>query len=328
MTEQTAALRLLCWTDYLSPVVLKQFADEQGVTVELVEMASDDECPRRVMAGERFDVIMASDISAQILAREGLLQTLDLNLLPNLGLLEHTVFATPPYDPGGDGRRFTTVNFYGTEGFAVRLDRIPHPTSSWEMLFDPPAGCEVAFLDGSRETLEPALYLQGSDGNCTDPEVLEAATRRTIAAQAHMATIDSLRVGRTIAEGVPVVHCWDGDVGMAIREGVTQVRYVLPREGFSVWADAPCIPADAERPGEAHLFLDYLMRPDVSARNADFSGYHPAVPAAAPLVKSLVQQAMRPTVESMEQGVFLRDLGAFNDRYTECAQRVYATARG
>ena len=137
-----------------------------------------------------------------------------------------------------------------------------------------------------------------------------------------MIRYDTQGAAQSILDGTPIVECWDGDVAAAITQGAPGIRYVLPNEGYRVWADAPCIPANAPHPAAAHRFLDYLLEPSVAAANADHTGYQPVVPAADPLVRSLVQRSMRPTDEQMEAGTFLRDLGALNATYEQTYSAV------
>ena len=51
------------------------------------------------------------------------------------------------------------------------------------------------------------------------------------------------------------------------------VAYVIPKEGSQVWFDSFTIPKDAPHPAEAHAFIDYLLRPEVAAKNSNFVGY-------------------------------------------------------
>ena len=194
----------------------------------------------------------------------------------------------------------------------MRLDRIAMPKKSWQMLYDPDFAGQISMLDGSREVLGPALFLLGADPNTTDPALLEQAAAMAVAQKPLVTMYDTKALARHILDGIPIVECWDGDVAAAITQGAPGIRYVLPSEGYRVWADAPCIPANAYEPAAAHRFLDYLLEPHVAAANADIMGYQPVVPAADPLVRSLVQRSMRPTDEQMRAGIFLRDLGEFN----------------
>jgi putrescine transport system substrate-binding protein len=58
------------------------------------------------------------------------------------------------------------------------------------------------------------------------------------------------------------------------------IRYVIPREGALMWFDTLAIPADAAHPGNAHAFIDFLLRPEVAAANSNFVNYATANTAA------------------------------------------------
>ena len=317
-------IRLLNWAEYLSPELLGGFEELSGIRVEEVCVDRNDDFIARIVAGKRFDVIMPTDWAAEALINRGLLQPLDLELLPNWEHVTQPYFQAPPYDSGAGGEKFTSVCYFGTEGFAVRLDQIPTPRKSWQMLYDPAYRGRISMLDGSREVLGPALFLLAGDPNTTDRAMLDAATAMALAQKPLVSVYDSRTIAQRIVDGMPIVACWDGDVAAAITQGAPGVRYLLPDEGFRVWADAPCIPASAQHPIAAHRFLDYLLEPRVAARNADITGYQPVVPAADPLVRSLVQRSMRPADEQMERGTFLRDLGEFNEAF----EQSYAKVRG
>ena len=51
------------------------------------------------------------------------------------------------------------------------------------------------------------------------------------------------------------------------------VNYVIPKEGAMMWFDNMAIPADAPHVEEAHLFLDFIMRPDVIAKATNYVFY-------------------------------------------------------
>ena len=317
-----ASIRLLNWGRYLSVDTLEGFEAETGIRVDETTINANEEFIRRVAAGERYDVIIPEDWAAEVLIDAGLLQPLDMDLLPNWEHVTQPYFQAPPYDPGSDGVKYTSIFCFGTEGFAVRLDRIAMPKRSWQMLYDPDYRGQIAMLDGSREVLGPALFLLGADPNTTDPGLLDQAAAMAVAQKPLVTMYDTKALARRIVDGTPVVECWDGDVAAAITQGAPGIRYVLPTEGYRVWADAPCIPANAYEPAAAHRFLDYLLEPRVAAANADIMGYQPVVPAADPLVRSLVQRSMRPTDEQMQAGTFLRDLGEFNVAFEQCYAKV------
>lgn len=322
MTTATRSIRLLNWADYLSTDLYRSFAAETGIFVDEVCIARNEEFVTRVAAGERFDVLMPTDWAAEALLKRGLLQPLDMRLLPHWAGVTQSYFQAPPYDPGTNGEKCTSVCYFGTEGFAVRLDKIALPRKSWSMLYDEAYAGQITMLDGARELLGPALFLLGTDPNTTDRTLLAEAAEMARHQRSLVTMYDTQAIAKHIVDGTAIVHCWDGDVAAAITMGAPGVRFVLPDEGYRIWADAPCIPANAADPEAAHLFLDYLLEPHVAARNADLTGYQPVVPAADPLIRSLVQRSMRPTDAQMGRGTFLRDLGDFNAAYEEAYARV------
>jgi len=82
---------------------------------------------------------------------------------------------------------------------------------------------------------------------------------------------------------------WSGDVLQAAaradeaKNGIV-VKYSLPKEGAPMWFDMLAIPKDAKHPKNAHLFLDYIMRPDVMAGISNAVQYANANKASTPLV--------------------------------------------
>lgn len=319
-----ATIRFLNWIDYIDPSIYARFEAETGIHVDEVLYRSEDECVDRVTSGEPVDVVMADDLSAARLRRAGLLQPLDMERLPNFAQVRNERLRRPLFDPETDGHKYTSVMYFGSEGFMARLDQVGHVDSSWEVLFDPAFAGRVVMIDGAREILSVALYLLGGDTNTTDPVLLGRAADMLVEQRRLVHAYDAVRPWQRIAEGMGLVHCWDGDVARALEEGVTQVRYMLPKEGFTMWLDAPCVPAAASDQASAHRLLDFLLEPEIAAACANYSGYQPVVDAASPLVRSVVQRSLRLSELQIEYGTFHDDLSEFSDVYEAAYARVRA----
>ncbi len=87
---------------------------------------------------------------------------------------------------------------------------------------------------------------------------------------------------------------YSGDVLQArnrAREDGAGVRidYTIPREGTAVSFDNFVIPADAPHPDEAHHFIDFMLRPEIAARNANFVAYASGSLDAQPLLDDAVR---------------------------------------
>ena len=71
---------------------------------------------------------------------------------------------------------------------------------------------------------------------------------------------------------------WSGDVLQArdraeeAGQGVV-IKYNVPKEGTIIWFDMYAIPADAPHPNNAHAFINFMMKPEVAAKNSNFVNY-------------------------------------------------------
>jgi spermidine/putrescine transport system substrate-binding protein len=323
-TTLPATLEIFNWAQYLSPKVLKEFEKQHGVACKLAKYSSNEDLVKALEAGQGpYDVVFPTDAFVTTLINAGQLQGLDMGLIPNFANVTDPVFRKPNFDPETDGKKYSVPYMFGTTGFVARLDKVATTSDTWEMLFDPKYKGKVTMLNGSREVLGPPLFMLGSTPNTTDQAELDKATTRAIDQKPLVVEYDSDNVAATIAGGRPLTECWDGDAAAAITKlGMSKVKYVLPSEGFSAWADGVCIPKSAASPYAAHLFLDFLLDPAIAAENANYTGYQPVVPAADPMIKSLVQRAMRPTPDVLSRGVVSKDLGAFNKQYDAAWQKI------
>ena len=140
-------------------------------------------------------------------------------------------------------------------------------------------------LNDEREALAAALLLLGHSPNTTSLDELDAATRKLIEQKPLVREYDSAAVTRSIVKGTPFTQCWDGDALRAVArlggdaKAQLKVGYVLPKEGFTMWADTLVMPAGRRSAYGAHLFMAYLLDPVVMARNADHAR---ALPRGSP----------------------------------------------
>jgi spermidine/putrescine-binding protein len=324
-SEMPAAINIFNWAEYLSPKVKKQFKQKTKCAVNETFFESNEQCVAAVKAHpEAYDICFPEEWAAEVLMKAGLLRPLDMSLIPNFANVTQPEFRTPPYDPQTDGNKYTVPYMFGSIGFAARLDLVSNPPNGWQALYDSEYKQKIGMLDGSREVLAPALFLAGSSPNTTDQSELDAATGEAIKQKPLVGAYDSENMLTNITGGEFVyVQCWDGDaIGATNEVGLSKVRYVMPQEGYIVWADALCIPKNAPNPYAAHAFLDFLLDAEVAAENANNTGYQPVVEAADPMIKSLVQRAMRPTADQLANGIYIKDLGDFNAAYDAAYEKV------
>ena len=99
--------------------------------------------------------------------------------------------------------------------------------------------------------------------------------------------------------GICVALGWSGDINIARQRAIDgktgqNIQALIPKIGGVLFFDVMVIPADAPRPGNAHKFINYVMRPEVHASLTNKVFYANPNSASKPLVKPEV--ANNPTV--------------------------------
>jgi spermidine/putrescine transport system substrate-binding protein len=189
---------------------------------------------------------------------------------------------------------------------------------------------KLSMLDDERETPGAALKYLGHSLNSTDAAALQEAQELLIAQKPLLAAYNSADVNRKLASGEYVIaHAWSG-TAMQARNGLgdefggnPNITFVIPDEGGTIWMDNLVILKDSPNAYTAHVFIDFLLRPEVAAQNAEYVGYITPNTAAVPLlseeVRALYDAGYAPTDENIDRLEWIvRDeaTSAFTDLWT------------
>jgi putrescine transport system substrate-binding protein len=298
-------LNIYNWSDYIDPSLITAFEKEYGIRVNYDVYDSNDVLETKLLTGRTgYDIVVPSAPFLQRQIRAGVYRKLDKALLPNLGNLDASLNRS--VEVNDPGNLYGVIYFWGSLGVGYDSARIsaamPNaPLDSFAMLYDPSVirhfkDCGVAILDQPDEVIETVLLYLGQDPNSESLEDLKAAERVLLSIRPYVRYLNSANYVDGLANGqICLALTWNGDIGQArarAREAgrSTSYGYTLPKEGAMMYFDLLAIPADAPHPRNAHLFIDYLLRPDVAARNSSVVHYAVANAAAYALVDPSVYQ--------------------------------------
>jgi putrescine transport system substrate-binding protein len=268
----------------------------------------------KLLAGRSgYDLVVPT---ASFLERQigiGVYQKLDKSLLPNLGNLDTDLMRRMQRaDPGN---QYAVIYFWGTSGVGYNTHKIATamsdaPLDSLAMIYDPNIvrqfkDCGVSVLDAPDEVLETVLLYLGKDPNSESLEDLRSAEKVLLSIRPFLRYVHSSKYIADLASGeICLALLWSGDFAQARSRArdygaSTRLDYILPKEGSMIFFDVLAIPADAPHPRNAHRFIDYLLRPEVAARNSSSMHFPTANAAAFRLVDRTVyeDQAIYPTAE-------------------------------
>ena len=303
VTDADKTLNVYNWSDYIDPSVVPAFEKEYGIKVNYDVFDSNEVVETKLLAGKTgYDVVVPSASFMQRQIQAGVFQKLDKSLIPNFKNLDPQIdHKIEIMDPGN---QYGANYLWGTSGIGFNDDQVaaamPNaPVDSFAIFYDPNnirhfQNCGVSILDAPDEVVGTVLIYLGRDPNSESPEDLQAAEKVLLAIRPYVRYINSSKYIEDLANGeLCLALGWSGDVGQARLRAKdagknARIKYKIAKEGGLMFFDMMAIPADAPHPKNAHLFINYMLRPEVAAKNASAMHFATAVTAAFSLIDPAV----------------------------------------
>ncbi len=282
-------VHLYNWSDFLAPDTAKQLQAAAGIT--LVQDVFDDAevMQSKLMAGRSgYDVVMVPDDLLPNFVKAGVLQELDRTQLANWPHLDPEVLKKLQVnDPGN---RYAVPYMWGTTGIGYNVDKVTQalganaPVNSWDLIFKKEnisklSACGVAMLDAPVEIIPIALHYLGLPPNSKNPNDYDKAEALLRDIRPYIRYFDSSKFPSDLANGnICAVVGWGGSVYSAqqtaerAHNGI-RIAYSIPREGAPVWMENMVLLKDAPHPQQGYAFMDYILRPQITAQNSNYVGY-------------------------------------------------------
>src|SRR5262249_10141868 len=286
------------------PTVIELFTRETGIAVKYDTFDSNDILETKLLAGNSgYDLVVPTGYFLERQIKAGIFRKLDKAQLPNLAhVWDEIARRLAVYDPGNlyavnymwgtTGVGYNTGAARGAFGGEAKID-------SWAALFRAEEigkfkACGVHMLDSSDDVLSAALNYLGLDPNSKDPGQLEQAAGVLMKVRPFVRKFHSSEYLNALASGeICLVLGFSGDIKQAqkrareARNGV-DIAYAIPNEGAQLWFDNLAIPRDARHPADAHKLIDFLLRPEIAAKNTNFIAYANGVAASRPFVDKAI----------------------------------------
>jgi spermidine/putrescine transport system substrate-binding protein len=300
-------LHVFNWADYFAPDTIATFEKENDCQVVLDYFESSETLRARLDGGRSgFDVVFPSDEVMRAFISKGLVEKIDLAKIPNVSNLS-AKFRNLDYDPKND---YSLPYMWGTTGIAYNKSKVPEAPTSWAALWDPKVANRVTILDDAREAFVAAIWAEGGAPASLTPEAIDKGKAKLTAAK--VLAYDGQPKRRLITGETWMAQCYNGDALQAAvaKERAGDIGFVIPKEGGTIWVDNLCIPKGAPNRELAHKFIDYLLRPDVSAAISNEVGFANPNEAARKLIKKevLEDRMANPTDEDIKRCSLLKEL--------------------
>ncbi len=307
-TGEPKELNLFSWSEYVPQEVIDRFTKQTGIKVNVENYASNEEMLAKLLAGGgQYDLIQPSEYVIEALIKENLLLPIDHAQVPNLKNLAPE-FQSLPYDPGN---KYSVPWMAGPVGIVINTDLVKDEITGYNDVFQEKFKGNIVVLDDAREIVSWALESIGIPVNDVSDENLEKVKPVLAKWLPLVKVYDSDSPKTALLNGdVAIGIVWNGE-GAILLDQDPKFKWVLPKEGGHLFVDSLAIPKTAAHPKNAELFMNFILRPNISKLISDeFPYLNPNVEGRKLLSpEQLGNRASYPTAEEMTTLQTFEDIG-------------------
>jgi putrescine transport system substrate-binding protein len=260
------------WAEFISPEILEKFTKETGIKVHYDVFDTNEVLEAKLLTGKTgYDVVFPSaNPYFQRLKQSKVLQKIDKSKIKNFHLIDPVILSK--LNSIDKNHEYGIPYLWGTAGFAYNSEMVEKImgkplASSWNVLFNPEilaklCVCGVSLMDSPVELFPAILKSQGKNPKSSKIEDLNGAINALLSIRPYIRKFTSVIVNDLASGDLCLVQTWSADARLARDKAKMNIKYVVPEEGTSLWMDVMAIPEDAPHVEEAHIFIDFLLKPE------------------------------------------------------------------
>lgn len=292
--------------DYIAPELNAEFTAETGIKVIYSEYANNEEMYATVAPGNiQYDILVPSDYMIDKMINEGRLEEIDMSKIPNYDKID-SEFKNLDFDPEN---KYSVPYMWGTVGILYNTKMVDDPVDSWDVLWNEKYKDQIFMYDSERDSIMVALKKLGYSMNTRNPQELAEAKELLIEQfPLVLAYVGDEGKGKMVNGEAAMMIAWAGDAMLAMDEN-PDLAYAIPKEGSNYFVDSFVIPKGASNKEEAYEYINFLCRPDIAARNAEYIGYSTPISEA----KALLPEEIQESEIAYPDASVLGNLEMFND---------------
>lgn len=297
------------WGEYIDPQILKDFEKETGIKVNYSTYASNEDLYiKMTQSQEKYDVVVPSDYMIERLIKEDLIQEINFDNVENFKDVEENL-KNPVFDPEN---KYSVPYFWGTLGIVYNKAEIKDKIDSWDALWNEKYKGQIVMYNSQRDTIGAALKRLGYSLNTTDAKELEEAKKSLIEQKPLVyAYLDDDGRDVVVQGDANLCIMYSGDALNMIMQN-KNLDYVVPKEGSNIWYDSMVIPKNATNKDGAEKFINYILKPEVQAKNAEYCvGYTSPVKGVKDLLPDEIKNSKvaYPDMDKLPPLEAFKDLG-------------------
>lgn len=285
-SEEAAAaggsLSLYTWEGMFPQEVLDGFTAETGIEIVYNNFDYDETMLAKLEAakGGDYDLVIADDYIIETAISEGLAQKLEPTRIANYANI-NAIYQGQFYDPDN---AYTVPYGAGVQTIVYDPSLVSIDIKGYADLFDPSLKDSIGTIANYRVINGLALKVLGESYNTEDTAKIEAAGEKLkeLAPNIRVIKDDSLQ-DDLISGEISAAVMYTSQV-TAAKLANPDLKVVYPKEGIGFGIMANFIPSKAPNPDAAYAFIDYILRPEISAKCFESLGYYSTNAAADSLI--------------------------------------------
>lgn len=297
---QDKVVNVYNWSDYIDPTVLEDFTKATGIKVIYDTYDNNEIVETKLLAGKSgYDIVVPSGPFLQRLIEQKVFLPLDRSKIPEIkNAWPEIEKRLQAFDPGN---QFAVNYMWGTTGLGYNVAKVKErlgntPIDSWDIVLKPEnlsklKDCGVMMLDAPEDIYPGVLRSLGLDPDSKKAADYQKATDALMKVRGNVRKFHSSEYINALANGdICFVVGYSGDILQAKKRAEeakngNEIAYAIPKEGALMWFDSMAIPADAPNSENAYAFINFMMKPEVAARNSNFVSYASGNLAAKAMIK-------------------------------------------
>ncbi len=313
---EAKVLNVYNWSNYMPQAVIDEFEKETGIHINYTVFDSNETMYAKIRSNPHsgYDLVVPSSYFVERMRKAGMLHPLDKSTLSNLKYYNPDLL-NKSFDPNNE---YSVPYLWGITGIAINGKYVDvNRITRWSDLWRPEYKNQLMLHDDVRQVFSMGLIALGYSINDTNLEHIKQAYLKLEALLPNIKLFNSDTVQNILVdEDVRIGMLFNGDFYQINPEN-SDLRYVYPEDGMAYWIDNMVIPKYAPHVQNAHLFMNFLMRPDIAKQLSLGQGYStPNLAAIQMMSKDLRENPiLNPPPNLLKHAELLKDVGDATEVY-------------
>lgn len=297
--KPTKTVTFANWALYIDPShrTLKEFTKATGIQVTYDEVIQEDNSffakIHPVLASGQstgYDIMVITDgLEFTELVDLGEVTPLDQSKLTNFYKYAGSAYKHRSFDPGNV---YSVPWASGSTGIAWNPKYVKTPPTSINDLWNKSYAGHIGMMSDPQEIANFGLFKLGIDPvTSTEKDWKTAASvlmqqRPIVRKYYDQSYINALSKGDTW-----ISMAWSGDIFQQNLSAGTNLQFIVPKEGGTIWTDNMMIPKYSANPVAAMELIDWFYDPQIAALLTEAINYISPVPSVQPIIKAAAAKA-------------------------------------